>query len=408
MTSDQGALAGLRVLDLSRVLAGPWSTQMLADFGADVVKVERRGSGDDSRGWGPPYYANEQGERVSAYFCTTNRGKRSVELDLEAPEDIEVLRALASRCDVLVENFRVGTLARHGMDYASVSRANPGIVYCSISGFGQEGPYAQRPGYDTIVQGQAGMMSITGFPDQAPGGGPVKVGAPVMDVLTGVYACAGILVALAARQSTGKGQHIDLALMDVGVTALSVIAGNYLASGNVPTRHGTALANAVPSDAMRCADGLAMIMVGTDLQFQRLCECLGLPELPKDARFSSNERRVLARGELMALLEPRFAVRARDELIETLCAAGVPCGPINTLDEVFADPQVQFRQTVVSIPDEPFPDLRSLANPLRLSRTPARYAPPPTRLGATPIDRGDPNRLWRTNQPSQTAEGRAR
>ena len=401
MTVQRSALAGLRVLDLSRVLAGPWSTQLLADFGADVIKVERPGSGDDSRGWGPPYYEGHDGSRVSAYFCMTNRGKRSVTLDLNDERDLALLRSLALQCDVLVENFRVGTLARLGLDYASLAVDNPGLVYCSISGFGQDGPYAQRPGYDTIVQGQAGLMSITGLPDHSPGGGPLKVGAPVVDVMTGVYACCGILVALAERAHSGRGQFIDLALMDVGVTALSVMAGNFLASGQVPGRHGSALANAVPSDAIRCADGHVMIMVGTNLQFRRLCQCLDLPDLTADPRFATNECRVGSRDALMAILLPRFASRTRADLIESLSAAGVPCGPINDLGQVFEDPQIRHRSVAVDVSDDTFGQMRVLANPLRLSRTPPTHEAPPTRLGATSIDRTRPACHWPPRREQQ-------
>ena len=368
---------------------------MLADFGADVIKVERPGSGDDSRGWGPPFYEGPNGQRASAYFCATNRGKRSVVLDLSVKQDVESIRQLANQCDVLVENFKAGTLRRLGLDYESLSKTNPRVVYCSITGFGQTGPYASRPGYDTIVQGLGGLMSITGRPDGTPGEGPTKVGAPVIDVMTGVYAFGGIALALLEREKSGKGQHIDLALLDVGVTALSVIAANYLASGKVPTRHGNELASAVPSDALRCTDGYVMIMVGTNAQFCKLCDCIGRPDVARDGRFLTNESRVKARTEIMGILLPVFAAQSRKYWIDVLSAAGVPCGPINEFDDVFADPQIQARGAVVTFADTPVGDIRVLGNPLQFSRTPVHPTSPPTQLGSTAIDPVNPGSVWR-------------
>lgn len=392
--ADEQPLAGIRVLDLSRVLAGPWCTQMLADFGADVIKVEKPGAGDDSRGWGPPYYSDSNGHRVSAYFCATNRGKKSVELDFEDPAQLEIVRKLASECDVLVENFKVGALGRRGLDYESIFEKNPKVVYCSITGFGQTGPLASRPGYDTIMQGMGGLMSVTGHPDHVPGGGPVKVGVPLTDIMTGVYAVTGILLALRQRDSSGKGQHIDLALLDVQVSSLSVIAANFLASGKVPGRHGNQLSNAAPSDAMVCNDGVVMIMVATNPQFRKLCRCMGLDSLYDDPRFASNELRVIARDELMEILRPVFKTRSRSEWIEQLSALGVPCGPVNDFADVYNDPQVQARGNLVSLSDPQFGDIRVAANPVRLSRTPAQYKPIPTKLGSAVHGDSEWSRIW--------------
>jgi crotonobetainyl-CoA:carnitine CoA-transferase CaiB-like acyl-CoA transferase len=392
--SDGHVLTGIRVLDLTRVLAGPWCTQMLSDFGADVVKVERPDVGDESRSLGPPYYKGDDGQQVSAYFCATNRGKRSVTLDLTSERDVATLRVLASQCDVLVENFKVGTLARHGLDYAVVSRTNPKVVYCSITGFGQTGPYAARPAYDTTVQGMGGLMSVTGPPDGAPGAGPTKAGVPVADVLTGVYALSGILMALLERHRSGLGQHIDLSLLDVSVNMLSVNATNFLASGEVPTRYGNELQGAVPSDAMQCKDGHLMIRVGTNPQFRKLCICLDLPLLADDPRFLTNELRMQHRHDLMATLRPAFEARTRDEWLAILSAGDVPCGPINDFADVFKDPQVRARENVVLLEKAGFEGFRVLANPFRLSRTPAIYASPPTTLGECAIDSFNPGGVW--------------
>ncbi|WP_080704687.1 CaiB/BaiF CoA transferase family protein [Bordetella bronchiseptica] len=373
---------GIRVLDLSRVLAGPWCTQMLADFGADVIKIERPGQGDDSRAWGPPFYESADGhERVSAYFCAANRGKRSVCLDLESEADRQALRELALRSDVLVENFKAGSLARHGLDYATLSALNPRLVYCSITGYGQTGPYAARPGYDSIIQAVGGMMSLTGLPDDAAGGGPQKTGIPIIDLMTGVYACCGVLMALREREASGQGQHLDLSLMDVQVSALSTLAANFLACGQAPQRNGNEHPTVVPGDAVQCLDGPLMLMVGNDRQFQRLCRHLDRESLARDPRYATNELRVQGKNALMAQLREAFRGQTRQYWLERLLAEGIPCGPIQTVAEVLADPHVRHRALVAAAPDPVFGEIRAMGSALRMSRTPARHGRAPTVLG---------------------------
>lgn len=378
MTS--AALEGIRVLDLSRVLAGPWATQILADFGADVVKVERAGGGDDSRAWGPGYYRDADGKPVSAYFCATNRGKRSYSIDLAVADQREQVRALAGRADVVVENFRVGVLAKYGLDYDSLSAPNPGLVYCSVTGFGQSGPYAARPGYDTILQGLGGLMSLTGHGDGAgAAGGPLKVGLPLIDVMTGVYAAAAILVALREREHSGRGQRIDMALLDVQLAALSVMGANFLCTGELPGRYGNELPNVVPSASFECADGGIMMMTGSDDQFRVLCEAVGCPALAADPRYATNAARIKHRGTLMDTLNARFRQASRRHWVDRLNAVGVPCGPVNDLGEVFEDPQVVHRAAVVDLKDEAGGRIPVVGSPMRLERTPARYREPPMR-----------------------------
>jgi len=375
-------LEGIRVLDLSRVLAGPWCTQTLADFGADVIKIERPGSGDDSRAWGPPFYqAPERHKRISAYFCSTNRGKRSVCLDIANAQDQEAIRKLVLQSDVLIENFKVGTLARYGLDYAALSEINPRLVYCSITGYGQTGPYTDRPGYDSIIQGLGGMMSVTGLPDGVAGGGAQKTGIPIIDLMTGVYACCGVLMALRERDSTGMGQHLDLSLLDVQVSALSTLAANYLLEGVNPTRNGNEHPTVVPGDAVPCSDGPLMLMVGTDRQFKRLCSRLGLDSLAVNPRYASNEARVRHKDELIPQLREVFLTRPRAYWTEQLLADGIPCGPINTIAEVFDDPHIRERESVVATDDPVFGQIRSVASPLRFSRTLPQYRRAPSILG---------------------------
>jgi len=325
-------LAGLKVVELARILAGPWAGQMLADLGAEVVKIERPGAGDDTRHWGPPFAA----DGAAAYFHSCNRGKSSVAIDLDTANGQEAVRALIGDADVLIENFKVGGLAHYGLDYPSLSALNPRLVYCSITGFGQDGPYAARPGYDFIIQAMGGLMSLTGEPD----GTPVRAGVAVADLFTGVYASAAILAALRGREATGAGCHIDMALLDVQVAMLANQAMNHLVSGEAPGRIGNAHPNIAPYQVFAVADGHLIVAVGNDGQFRRLCALLGLAEEP---RFATNADRVRNRDALEALLAPPIALRRRDELLAALTAAGVPTGPINDVAEVFADPQVVAR-----------------------------------------------------------------
>jgi crotonobetainyl-CoA:carnitine CoA-transferase CaiB-like acyl-CoA transferase len=372
------ALQGLRVLDLSRVLAGPWSTQLLADLGAEVVKVEKPGVGDDTRQWGPPYVTSPDGaSSEAAYFLCTNRGKRSICVDMASPEGQKIIRDLAAQSDVLVENFKVGALARYGLDYASLSALNPRLVYCSITGFGQDGPYAARAGYDFMIQGMSGLMSVTGEAD----GAPMKVGVALVDIITGLYASNAILAALRHRERTGKGQHLDVALLDSMVAALANQTLNYLASGSNPRRFGNAHPNIVPYETFTAADGTFIVAVGNDAQFVKLCSLIAAPEIAQDTRFSNNPQRVANRVELIARLNSKLAARPAAEWLRQLDAAGIPAGPINTLEQVFADPQVRSRGLRVDLPDARLGSVPSVACPIRLSDTPVRYERAPPALG---------------------------
>ncbi|MFC3148084.1 CaiB/BaiF CoA transferase family protein [Piscinibacterium candidicorallinum] len=377
------AMAGVRVLDLSRVLAGPWCTQTLADLGADVIKIERPGAGDDTRAWGPPFMNAHDGEptRESAYYLGTNRNKRSVTVDIAQPEGQALLRELAQQCDVFVENFKVGDMARYGLDYARLAVLNPRIVYCSITGFGQTGPYKDRAGYDYAIQGMGGLMSVTGERDDLPGGGPQKVGVAVADLFTGLYSTIGILAALRHAQTTGQGQHLDMALLDCQVAMLANLSANYLVSGKTPQRMGNAHPNIVPYQVFEASDGFLILAVGNDSQFAKFCEVAGLPDLPKDARFATNAARVQHREVLVPMLVERFRMRSRAQWLDALEAAKVPAGPINNLAEVFADPQVQHRglAQVVEHPDRPAQQL--VTSPIRLSATPTTQRRAPPRLG---------------------------
>jgi crotonobetainyl-CoA:carnitine CoA-transferase CaiB-like acyl-CoA transferase len=378
-----GALSHVRVLDLSRVLAGPWATQLLADLGAEVIKVERPGEGDDTRAWGPPYARAPDGAetRESAYYLGTNRGKRSITLDLSRPEGQELARRLAARCDVLVENYKVGALERYGLGWEALRAVNPRLVYCSITGFGQTGPYRHRAGYDFLIQAMGGLMSVTGEPDGAPGGGPVKVGVAITDLMTGLYAANAILAALAWRERSGKGQHVDLALLDVQVAALANQAANYLVSGVAPRRMGNAHPNIVPYQAFAARDGQLVLAVGNDGQFARLCEVLGVAELAADPRYATNAARVRHREALVPLLAARFLANDRAAWIDALEAAGVPCGPINDVAQVFADPQVRHRGLRVDVPHPAAGTVPLVACPIRLSETPVEYRAAPPLLG---------------------------
>ena len=376
------ALEGVVVLDLSRILAGPWSTQNLADLGADVIKIERPGQGDDTRSWGPPFVNTAQGEpRDAAYYFCANRGKRSVTLDFTKQEGRELLLQLAAKADILVENYKVGGLKKYGLDYDSLAKVNPGLIYCSITGFGQDGPYAERPGYDALIQAMGGLMSITGEPDSTPGGGPQKVGVAVVDILTGLYATSAILAALYSRTNTGKGQHIDIALLDVQVAALANQASNYLLGAKVPGRLGSAHPSIVPYQPFACADGYVMLAIGNDTQFAALCAAAGCPEVAKDARFATNAQRVAHRETLVPLLQTHLDQKTIDQWCALGIEKGFPCGPINTIDRVFDDPQVQARQMRVDVPSAAYGALGLVASPMRFSGTPIEYNAAPPTLG---------------------------
>jgi crotonobetainyl-CoA:carnitine CoA-transferase CaiB-like acyl-CoA transferase len=367
------------VLDLSRVLAGPWASQVLADLGAEVIKVERPGAGDESRAWGPPFLRDARGQETgeSAYFLGTNRGKRSIAVDLSRPEGRAIVRRLAERADVLLENFKVGALDRLGLGYDDLSAANPGLVYCSITGFGQTGPYRARAGYDFLIQAMGGLMSVTGEPDGAPGGGPVKVGVAVADVLTGMYAATAVLAALAHRERSGRGQRVDLALLDVQVAMLANQAQGTLVTGRPPGRMGNAHPSIVPYQAFATRDGHVVLAVGNDGQFARFCEVAGRPELSRDPRFATNAARVRNRADLVALLAPVLAARTSRDWLAALEGAGVPGGPINDLAQVFADPQVRARGLRVEVPHPLSGTVPVVASPIRLSATPVEHGTPP-------------------------------
>jgi len=379
-----GPLSGLRVLELSRILAGPWAGQLLADYGAEVIKVERPGRGDDTRGWGPPYLKDDAGQETaeSAYFLSTNRGKRSVAIDFARPEGRELVRRLALDCDVLVENFKVGGLAKYGLDYASLAGEHPGLVYCSITGFGQDGPYAGYAGYDAAIQAMGGLMSITGGPDDLPGGGPQKVGVAVADLMCGLYAVTAIQAALLHRRASGRGQQIDLSLLDTQVAWLANQAGNYLIGGQVPGRQGTAHPNIVPYQVFATADGHVMLAVGNDSQFARFAELAGRPQWADEPDFAANRARVRNRERLLPLIEAVLRQRCTDDWVAACRAAGVPVSPINDLERVFADPQVQHRRMVRHLTHPLNTRLPTVANPVRFSETAVEYERAPPLLGA--------------------------
>jgi formyl-CoA transferase len=376
-------LDGVRVLDLTRVLAGPWATQNLADFGAEVIKVERPGHGDDTRKWGPPFLMDSAGRETSdaAYYLACNRGKKSLTLDLAHPKGRELALALARASDVMVENFKVGDLARHGLDYASLSRENPRLVYCSITGFGQDGPYRDRPGYDFMVQGLGGLMSVTGERDDLPGGGPQKVGVAVSDLFTGMYATSAILAALIEREKSGRGQHIDMALLDVQVAMLANLSSSFFVSGSAPGRMGNAHMNIVPYHVFPAAEGFLIVAVGNDGQFARFCEVLGATEWAVDPRFATNPQRVRHRDLLVGMITERLRARPAREWLAALEPAGVPCGPINDLAQVFADPQVRHRGMQVTAPHPAAGEVTLVANPIKFSATPIRHDRAPPLLG---------------------------
>jgi crotonobetainyl-CoA:carnitine CoA-transferase CaiB-like acyl-CoA transferase len=377
-----GPLAGVRVLDLTRVLAGPWATQLLADFGADVIKVEEPRGGDDTRQWGPPWLKDREGAptRESAYYLSANRGKRSVTLDLANPSGARLARELALGCDVLVENFKVGGLAKYGLGYQDLSERHPQLIYCAISGFGQDGPDAARPGYDAMIQGMGGLMSVTGLAAGEPGAGPLKVGVAVADLMAGMYAASAILGALFERCASGRGQYIDLALLDTQIGWLANQNLNFLLSGVAPQRHGSAHPNITPYQAFATADGFLMLAVGNDRQFASFCRVAGLEGMAGDARFANNAARVANRAELVARVAQVLKTRATSTWITALNAAGVPCGPINDIAQAFAEPQVRHRQLRLELP-HPAGSVPSVRNPIRYSRSELEYRRAPPLLG---------------------------
>ena len=378
-----GMLTGIRVLDLSRVLAGPWATQIFADYGADVVKVERPGAGDDTRKFGPPWITDETtGEIVdAAYYASANRGKRSLTLDIATPDGQEIARKLAAQSDILIENYKVGALAKYGLDYAAIQAVNPRIVYCSITGFGQTGPYRNRAGYDFLIQGMGGLMSVTGERDDLPGGGPQRAGVALADILCGMYATSAILAALYRRAHTGQGEYIDLALLDAQVATLANQGMNYLIGGTAPKRFGNGHPNIVPYQAFATADGHVILAVGNDEQYARFCAVAGRPELASDPKYVTIAQRNAHRDELIPKLAAVLRQWPSAEWIEKLEAANVPCGPINTIDKVFADPQVQARGMRVDLPHPRAGTLPSIANPVRFASAPIEYTHAPPVLG---------------------------
>nr|WP_320135645.1 CaiB/BaiF CoA-transferase family protein [uncultured Amphritea sp.] len=373
-----GALSHIKVLDLSRILAGPWAGQMLADFGAQVIKVERPGCGDDTRSWGPPYMKDAQGNPVdAAYFHAANRGKQSIAIDITTLEGQALIKRLAAEVDVVIENYKVGGLKKYSLDYDSLKGVNPALIYCSITGFGQDGPYAERAGYDFMIQAMGGLMSVTGEPD----GQPMKVGVALVDVMTGLYACNAIQAALLHRRETGVGQYIDMALLDVQVATLANQAMNYLASDKPPARFGNAHPNIVPYEAFPTEDGHIILAVGNDGQFAKFCALAGAPELATNPAFETNSLRVENRDDLTPIVAELMTHQRSDWWLEQLSEQGVPCGPINTLDKVFADPQVKHRQLRVDLPHPVAGSVASVANPVKFSQTPIEYNAAPPMLG---------------------------
>ena len=378
-----GPLHGTKVLDLSRILAGPWATQCLADFGATVWKVEKPGSGDDTRHWGPPWVRDGKGKDTgeAAYFASTNRGKHSLAIDFTKPAGQQLVRSLAMHADVLIENFKVGTLAKYRLGYESLKGVNPRLIYCSISAYGQDGPAANGPGYDAMIQAVSGLMSVTGVPDGEPGAGPVKVGVAVSDLVTGMYAATGILAALVEREHSGRGEYIDLALLDAQVAALANQALNYLVSGKSPVRRGTAHPNIVPYQAFPTKDAWLMLAVGNDRQFAALCKAAGKPAFARDKRFATNAARVKNRVALVSAIEKWCRTKTTKGWVKLLTRANVPCGPINSIAEVFAEPQVKHRGLRFELPHALGGSLPQVKNPLFFSRNTLVYSTPPPLLG---------------------------
>ena len=378
-----GPLSHIRVLDLSRVLAGPWAGQNLADLGAEVIKVERPRSGDDSRGYGPPWMKDPSGKETTeaAYFLAANRGKKSITVNLTHPEGQQVVRALAEKSDVLIENYKVGDLDRYGLGYRDLSSLNPRLIYCSVTGFGQTGPYRERPGYDFMAQGMSGLMSITGEADGVPGGGPMRVGVPVIDIFTGMYATIAVCAALAQRAESGKGQQLDIALFDASLALLANQGMTYLATGESPGRIGNAHPSIVPYQVFRTADGAMILACGNDSLFGKFCSVAGCPELATDGRFARNADRVRNRGALVALLSERMAARTTADWVQALEGVGVPCGPINTVSQALAEPQAQARGMMVRLAHPLAGEVPLIASPMKFSQTPVRHEVAPPVLG---------------------------
>lgn len=382
------ALAGLRVLDLSRILAGPWCTQILADLGADVIKIERPKVGDDTRQWGPPFIADENGDptQLATYFLCCNRNKRSVAVDISTPEGQKLICELAKQSDIVVENYKVGGLKQYGLDYESLQKLNPRLIYCSITGFGQTGPYAPRAGYDLLIQASGGLMSITGQPDDAPGGGPMRTGVAVIDILTGIYASTAILAAVESRHKTGKGQYVDMALLDVSTAILANQVSAYLNAGRDSVRQGNSHPSIVPYQTFPTADGNMLLAVGNDGQFERFCGVIGKPEWAKDERFATNKARVINRDVLVPMISEVTRTKATVQWVDALEGKAVPCGPVNQMSDVFKDPQVQARGLRVELPPTQVDGVTTapvytVASPVRLSDTPPVLSSPPPALG---------------------------
>ena len=377
------ALSPLKVLDLTRVLAGPWCGQLLADLGAEVIKIERPMAGDDTRAWGPPYALDTQGVPTTeaAYYQSANRGKRSLSLDIASAQGQAILRQLVASTDILLENYKVGQLAKYGLDYASLAAINPRLIYCSVTGYGQTGPDAHKPGYDFVMQGLSGLMSITGEAAAVAGSTPQKSGVAITDLFTGVYGAVAVLAAVNQRHATGLGQHIDMALLDTAMALTANMGTCYLASGNIPTRHGNAHGNIVPYQTFACADGHIIIGCGNDRQFVKLCAVIGMPALCNDDRFASNPQRVIHRDTLVPMLVAIFASRPRDAWIAEFEAVDVPCGPVNNLAEAFANPQVQARGTQLTLPHPTAGSVQLIANPIRMSASATQSTTPPPLLG---------------------------
>jgi crotonobetainyl-CoA:carnitine CoA-transferase CaiB-like acyl-CoA transferase len=378
-----GPLSHVRVLDLSRIMAGPWAGQILADLGADVVKVERPGAGDDTRGWGPPFLKDKAGRdtRDAGYFLAVNRGKRSIAVDLADAEGQRIVRALAARADIVLENFKAGTLAKFGLGYADLIGANPGLIYCSITGFGQDGPRRDQAAYDFMIQGMSGLMSVTGEADGKPGGGPQKVGVPIVDIMTGMYAAIAVLAALARRAESGQGEHIDIGMLDVGVSFLANQAMNHLISGRTPRRTGNAHPNIQPQDVFAARDGHLVLAVGNDEQFARFCDVLERPDLAREERFKTNAGRVRNNAVLTPLIAEILAGREREHWVGACARAGVPCGPINTIPEVFADEQIKHRGMLVEIAHAIAGAVPQVGSPMRFKNAPLAHERPPPLLG---------------------------
>jgi crotonobetainyl-CoA:carnitine CoA-transferase CaiB-like acyl-CoA transferase len=383
MQTNSGPLAHVKVLDLSRILAAPWSAQILADLGASVIKVERPGNGDDTRAWGPPFLKDAQGADTSeaGYYLAVNRGKQSITVNLDSAEGQAIVRALALECDIVLENYKVGSLERYGLDQASLRKLNPRLIYCSVTGFGQTGPRRHQSAYDFLIQAMGGLMSVTGEKDGKPGAGPQKVGVPIVDLMTGMYATVAVLAALAKRNETGIGDNIDISMLDVQVASLANQAMNYLVSNKLPTRNGNAHPNIQPQDVFSCRDADFILVVGNDSQFRKLCEVLEVSEWAQDSRFATNPERVRHIEVLMPLLRQRFALWPRAELIQALDKAGVPAGPINSVKDVFEEPQIIEREMLKQVPHSLGIKVPQVSSPMRFSESRLTQCTAPPLLG---------------------------